>query len=220
MSKNSAELHAQTYDYLLSMAGQETPEMVGLREATSTQKLAMMQISPDQGRFMALMVGLLQARNIVEVGTFTGYSALCMALALPDDGRLIACDISDEWTQIGQPYWKSAGVDHKIDLRLAPAIETLSALLQDGYAETFDMAFIDADKGGYDDYYELCLRLLRENGLILIDNVLWGGSVADPDNQEEDTVAIRTLNSKVVSDNRVDAAMISVGDGLFLVRKK
>ncbi len=220
MSKNSAELHAQTYDYLLSMAGRETPEMVGLRKATSTQKWAMMQISPDQGRFMALMVKLLQARNIVEVGTFTGYSALCMALALPDDGRVVACDISDEWTRIGQPYWQSAGVDHKIDLRLAPAIETLSALLQDGCAETFDMAFIDADKGGYDDYYELCLKLLRKNGLILIDNVLWGGSVVDADNQEEDTVAIRNLNSKIVRDDRVDATMISVGDGLFLVRKK
>ena len=179
-----------------------------------------MQISPDLGRFIALMVRLLQARNIVEVGTFTGYSALCMALALPDDGRLLACDVSDEWTRIGRPYWKSAGVDHKIDLRLAPAMETLSALLEDGCAETFDLAFIDADKGGYDDYYELCLKLLRKNGLILIDNVLWGGSVIDPDNQEADTVAIRNLNSKIVGDNRVDATMISVGDGLFLVRKK
>jgi caffeoyl-CoA O-methyltransferase len=179
-----------------------------------------MQISPDQGQFMALLVKLLDARIIVEVGTYTGYSALAMAGALPGDGRLIACDISREWTNIGLPFWEQAGVRDKIDLRIAPALDTLDQLLEQGLAGKVDLVFIDADKTSYVNYYDRAYRLLRPNGLILIDNVFWSGAVADPDITDEDTIAIRRLNDLVSRDDRVDISMISVGDGLFLARKK
>ena len=179
-----------------------------------------MQISPDQGQFMGLLVELIGAKRIVEVGTFTGYSSIAMALALPADGRLIACDVSDEFTRIAQRYWQEAGVADKIELRLGPAVATLDGILAAGEAGCFDMAFIDADKENYDAYYERCLQLLRPGGLILIDNVLWGGRPADVNEQDESTVAIRALNTKIHADERVTASLLSIGDGLTLARKR
>ena len=179
-----------------------------------------MQISPAQGAFMAFLVRLLGVKRALEVGTFTGYSALVVAEAMPKDGRLIACDVSEEWTAIGRPFWERAGVAEKIDLRLAPATETLDGLLAAGDAGAFDFAFIDADKANYDAYYERCLRLLRTGGVIGIDNVLWGGSVANEAANDADTLAIRALNAKVRDDTRVDLSMLPIGDGLTLVVKR
>jgi caffeoyl-CoA O-methyltransferase len=179
-----------------------------------------MQIGPEQGQFMALLVELIGARSALEVGTFTGYSALAVARALPDDGRLIACDVSAEWTSIGRPYWEEAGVAHKIDLRLAPAIETLDALLGEGRAETFDFVFIDADKTGYDAYYERALSLIHPGGLITLDNTLWEAKVVDPEITDTDTEAIRAINKKLAADERVTLSMVPIGDGLTLARKR
>jgi predicted O-methyltransferase YrrM len=179
-----------------------------------------MQISPDQGALFSLLVRLIGARHTLEVGTFTGYSALAVASALPEDGRLIACDVSEEWTRIARRYWQEAGVASRIDLRLAPASETLAGLLRDGQAESFDFAFIDADKIAYDAYYELCLQLVRVGGLIAVDNTLWAGRVADPAENDADTTAIRALNRKVIADDRVDACLLTVGDGVLLARKR
>ncbi len=181
---------------------------------------ANMQVGPEQGQFMALLVELIGARNALEVGTFTGYSALAVALALPEDGRLVACDVSEEWTAIGRRYWEEAGVAHKIDLRLAPALETLDALLAEGRAGTFDFAFIDADKEGYDAYYERALELTRAGGLVVLDNTLWRGDVADPTISDVDTDAIRAINTKLAGDERVTLSLLPVGDGLTLARKR
>jgi predicted O-methyltransferase YrrM len=191
-----------------------------LREETATLDRARMQIGPEQGQFMALLVELIGARSALEVGTFTGYSALAVARALPDDGRLIACDVSAEWTSIGRPYWEEAGVAHKIDLRLAPAIETLDALLGEGRAETFDFVFIDADKTGYDAYYERALSLIHPGGLITLDNTLWEAKVVDPEITDTDTEAIRAINKKLAADERVTLSMVPIGDGLTLARKR
>ena len=191
-----------------------------LREETASMEEANMQIGPEQGQFMTLLVELMGARNALEVGTFTGYSALAVALALPDDGLLVACDVSEEWTAIGRRYWEEAGVAHKIDLRLAPALETLDGLLAEGRAGTFDFAFIDADKEGYDAYYERAVKLMRTGGLILLDNTLWEGKVADPVVTDGDTEAIRILNRKLVGDERVTVSLLPVGDGLTLARKR
>ena len=179
-----------------------------------------MQVSPEQGAFMQLLVKLLGARWTLEVGTFTGYSALVVAEALPDDGRVIACDVSEEWTSVGRPFWERAGVADKIDLRLKPAVDTLEELIASGDAGSFDFAFIDADKVNYDAYYERCLTLLRRGGVIGIDNVLWGGRVADERVRDDDTRAIRALNAKVNTDDRVDATMLPIGDGLTLAVKR
>jgi caffeoyl-CoA O-methyltransferase len=179
-----------------------------------------MQISPEQGQFMALLVELTGVRRALEVGTFTGYSSLSVALAMPPEGRMIACDVSEEYTGIARRYWARAGVADKIDLRLAPALKTLDGLLADGRAGGFDLAFIDADKPSYLGYYERCLQLLRPGGLLLIDNVLWGGEVADPAVKDEDTVAIRALNDRVAGDDRVTLSMLPLGDGLTLARKR
>jgi caffeoyl-CoA O-methyltransferase len=176
-----------------------------------------MQIAPEQGAFMTLLTRAIGARRAVEVGTFTGYSALCIARGLPDDGQLICCDVSDEWTRVGRPFWERAGVAHKIDLRIAPAIETLEALPT---APEIDLAFIDADKGGYRSYFEALLPRMRSGGLLLVDNVLWGGSVIDQSNQGDDTNAIRAFNDQVASDERVDAVMLAISDGLTLLRKR
>ena len=181
---------------------------------------ANMQVGPEQGQFMALLVELMGARNALEVGTFTGYSALAVALALPEDGRLVACDVSEEWTAIGRRYWEEAGVAHKIDLRLAPAVETLDALLAEGRAGTFDFVFIDADKEGYDAYYERALELTRAGGLVVLDNTLWRGDVADPTISDVDTDAIRAINAKLAVDERVTLSLLPVGDGLTLARKR
>jgi predicted O-methyltransferase YrrM len=221
MASTTLNLDRQIYDYFRTVAYDEPPILAELREATA--KLAgdaVMQIAPEQGAFMALMVRLLGARRIVECGTFTGYSALAMALALPADGRIIACDVSAEWTAIGKRFWAKAGVADRIDLRLAPAAKTLAKLLEEGGAGSVDMMFIDADKPGYDTYYEHGLKLLRSGGLMLIDNVLWGGDVARPEKNDADTAALRALNAKVRADRRVDFAMLPLGDGVTMVRRR
>ena len=179
-----------------------------------------MQIAPEQGQFMAFLVKLIGVRNAIEVGVYTGYSSLSVALALPQDGKLIACDVNKEWTDIAKSYWQQAGVDYKVELRLAPALETLHQLLRDKQQGKFDFAFIDADKVNYEKYYEACLKLLRPGGLILIDNTLWGGDVANIRIQDADTVAIRNLNLKLKQDSRVDMCLLPVADGLTLLRKK
>jgi len=178
-----------------------------------------MQITPEQGQFMQLLLRTLGARRTIEIGVFTGYSALCTALALPADGQVIACDVSEEWTAIGRRYWLEAGVADKIDLRLSPAVETLDALLADGQAGQFDFAFIDADKDNYDAYYERCLQLVRPGGIIAVDNVLWHGDVIDPSKQDPDTVAIRALNRKLHLDPRIELSMLPMGDGLTVARR-
>jgi len=191
-----------------------------LREETASHPRAGMQIPPDQGQLMALLVRALGARKILEVGVFTGYSSLAMALALPSDGRIVACDVSEEFTNVARRYWKEAGVESKITLHLAPATETLDVLLAEGQAETFDMAFIDADKVNYIEYFERAMRLLKTNGLILIDNVLWSGKILDPTATDEDTEALRQLNARLQADSRIDLALIPIGDGVTVARKR
>jgi predicted O-methyltransferase YrrM len=208
------------YEYLSSVSVREPAILARLREETSTQPRATMQITPDQGQFMALLVQMLGARRTLEIGVFTGYSSLAVALALPADGQIMACDVSDEYTSIARRYWKEAGVDHKIDLHLRPALETLQELLSAGHRGTFDFAFIDADKTNYDGYYEGALELLRPGGLIMIDNVLWSGAVADPSQNDPDTVALRALNKKLHTDSRVALSMLSLGDGVTLALKR
>ena len=218
MPHRSLNVDDELYQYVMDQSIREHPAQVGLRAATASHRYAGMQISPDQGQFMALLIKLLGARRAIEVGVFTGYSALTVALALPEDGRLLACDISDEYTRVGKPFWNEAGVAHKIDLRLAPALETLDAQLAAGGAGQYDFAFIDADKTGYDAYYERCLQLLRTGGLIAIDNTLWSGSVARPA-KDADTAALQQLNTKLRDDQRVDLSLLPIGDGLTLARK-
>lgn len=191
-----------------------------LRAETAQLSQARMQIGPDQAALLAQLVRSIGARRCIEIGTFTGMSALAVATALPDDGRLVCCDINAEWTAIARRYWQEAGVAGRIDLRLAPAADTLRELLDGGAAGSFDFAFIDADKSGYGDYYEACLQLLRDGGLIALDNMLWSGRVADPDLHDADTDAIRDLNARIYADSRVDAALLTVGDGVMLARKR
>jgi predicted O-methyltransferase YrrM len=207
------------HGYLVAHSVREHPAQLALREATRTLPQAGMQIGPEQAQFMALLVRLMGARRAIEVGVFTGYSALSVALALPDDGYLLACDVSDAYTRVGRPFWQQAGVAHKIDLRLAPAVETLDAQLAKGEAGGFDFAFIDADKSSYDAYFERCLALLRPGGLVAIDNVLWGGAVARPAD-DDDTRALQALNAKLHGDARIDVAMVPIGDGVTLARKR
>jgi predicted O-methyltransferase YrrM len=213
-------LDERLYRYLLEHSLREPPLLRRLREETAKQPHAMMQIGPDQGQFMALLVKLMGARRCLEVGVFTGYSTLSVALALPAKGRIVACDLSEEWTAIAQRYWREAGVDGKIDLRLGRALVTLDRLIAHGDSGSFDFAFIDADKGNYLGYYERCLTLLRPGGLIAVDNTLWSGDVADPANQEADTVSLRAFNDFVHADARVDLALLPVGDGLTLALKR
>ena len=210
----------RTYKYLLSVGVREPDVAQRLREETQHLANAQMQIGPDQGQFMQLLVKLLRARKTIEVGVFTGYSALWVALGLPDDGRIIACDISEEYTAMGKRYWREAGVEQRIDLRLGPALKTLDELLSAGQGGTFDFAFIDADKGNYENYYERALKLLRTGGLIAFDNTIWSGRVADPGEQDSDTVAIRRLNEKLFHDERITLSMLTVGDGLTLAMKR
>lgn len=220
MSSKTLNLDESIYAYLLNNIHPETPALRELRESTR-DRLPMhgMQISPEQGAFMALLCRVMNVRYALEVGTFTGYSALAVAQVLPEDGKLVACDVSEEWTNIGRYFWAQAGVENKIDLRLAPATETLNKLLVEDGGGTFDFAFIDADKSNYDEYYELCFQLIRVGGLIAIDNVLWGGRTADSTITDSSTVALRSLNSKVRQDDRVFATMLPIGDGLTLVQK-
>ena len=220
MSSRSIQLTDTVYEYLLRHSLRENEHCAALREETSLLAVAGMQISPEQGQLMSLLVEIVGVQKAIEVGVFTGYSALCVALALPEEGQLIACDVNQAWTSIGRKYWAKAGVLDKIDLRLAPALTTLQSLLEEGGAEEYDFAFIDADKENYLAYYELCLQLLRPGGLLLIDNVLWGGSVADDTNQDLDTQSIRQLNQMVHNDDRVYLSMLPIGDGLTIVRKR
>ena len=219
MSNRTINLDDKLYEYLLKNSVKETAELAQLREVTMKHEMARMQIAPEQGQFMALMVELLGASHIIEVGTFTGYSALSMALALPDDGKIICCDISKEWTDIGVPYWEKAGVANKIDLRIGQAMRTLKDLIKNGAAGHFDMAFVDADKTNYANYFELSLALLRPGGLLMFDNTLWDGDVADDSVQDEDTVAIRQLNQQLLEDDRISMSLVPIGDGLTLCRK-
>ena len=212
-------LPADVEQYVSTEITRESPLQRRLREETAALPMGLMQISADQGALFALLVRTLGARRAIEVGTFTGYSALAVAGALPADGKLVCCDISDEWTRVGRRYWDEAGVSARIDLRLGPALATLDALLQDGGANAYDFAFIDADKPNYDAYYEACLKLVRAGGLIALDNMLWGGKVAEPDVHDKDTDALRALNAKVRDDKRVDACLLTVGDGIMLARK-
>ena len=221
MSSHTIQLTDALHDYLLREGLRESAAAAALRaETRAATRWHVMQISPEQGAFMAQIVRLIGARRAIEVGTFTGYSALVVAEALPADGSVVACDTSAEWTAIGRPFWERAGVADKIDLRLRPALDTLDALLAAGEAGRFDFAFIDADKPNYDAYYERCLRLLRPGGVVGIDNVLWGGRVADAAVDDEDTRAIRAVNAKVRGDARVDASMLPIGDGFTLAIKK
>ncbi len=222
MSRRTLTLNDTLYQYVLDASLREHVELATLREATRTHKRASMQIAPEQGQFMALLVKLIGARRTIEVGVFTGYSALAVALALPDDGRILACDVSDEYTSIARPYWQRAGVAHKIELVLGPALDTLDARLAAGAAGLFDFAFIDADKANYDGYYERCLQLLRAGGLIALDNTLWSGRVAekiDPAT-DVDTAALQALNLKLRDDARIDLSLLPLGDGLTLGRKR
>jgi caffeoyl-CoA O-methyltransferase len=206
--------------YVSEVGSRPSPAQLGLREATRGRRGAGMQIGADQGQFMAFLVVALGVRRALEIGVFTGYSALSVAQALPADGQLVACDVSEEYTSVGKPFWEQAGVAGKIDLRIGPALDTLDALLAAGEADSFDFAFIDADKSSYDAYVERCLRLVRRGGVILIDNVLWGGSVLNAADQSEDTVALRALNRKLKDDARVDLCLLSIGDGVTMLRRR
>ena len=206
-------------DYLRTVVARESPLLQRLRAETAKLPLGGMQIGADQGVFLGFLVRLIGARNAIEIGTFTGYSAISVASSLGPGGRLVCCDVSEEWTAVARRYWAEAGLSDRIELHLRPARETLAELERKHGPGSFDFAFIDADKTGYDAYYEACLGLLRPGGLIAIDNVLWSGSVADPGNQETDTVALRALNVKIRDDRRVDECLVSLGDGVMLARK-
>lgn len=220
MSGKTLPLNERLYDYLLSVSLREPEVLQRLREETARDRMARMQVAPEQGQFMALLVRLLAARRCLEIGVYTGYSALCVALALPPGGELVACDVSEKWTSVARRYWQAAGVADRIRLELAPAQRTLDGLLEAGAAGSFDFAFIDADKTGYAGYYERVLRLLRGGGLLLVDNTLWSGEVANPENRDADTVAIREFNAMVHRDERVLVSLLPVADGLTLVLKR
>lgn len=228
MQKSDIQFSNNMYEYMLSVSLRERPILKELREETAKDPNAIMQIPPEQGQFMALLVKMLGARKTLEIGTYTGYSALSVALALPDDGKVVALDSHERWTNIAKRFWKRARVEQKIELRLAPAIDSLDELLNEGQAESFDFVFIDADKVNYDAYYEKSLQLIRTGGLIALDNVFLFGSVADPDSVDEkmqerisptNISAIQELNKKILDDQRVDISMLPVADGLTLVRK-
>ena len=219
MQKKDLGLDQQLYEYLLSVSVKEAEVLQKLREETASHPGAIMQIAPEQGQFMALLVQLLGAKKTLEIGVFTGYSSLVTALALPAEGKIIACDIDEESTAIARRYWQQAGVADKIDLRIAPALETLDQLIEEGQTNTFDFAFIDADKRNYENYYEKALQLIRPRGLIAVDNVLWFGKVADPQDEDKRTVAIRAFNQKLARDERVKISLVPIADGLTLALK-
>lgn len=218
MAKDSINLSPALYHYLINHSVRDTPVLKQLREVTNQMNGAVMQISPDQGQFMGLLVKLLGAKSILEVGTFTGYSALVMAQSLPETGRLITCDINIQATNIAKDFWQQAGVADKIELKLDRALNSVKGLLETGGENQFDLMFLDADKDNYDAYYELGLKLVRPGGLILIDNVLWDGKVLDESVQDKQTQSIRALNAKLVKDPRIDLSMVPIGDGLSLCR--
>lgn len=220
MSRGSIGLDDRLNAYVVKNHAPEHPVLAELRALTGRMANGGMQVAPEQGAFLAFLAHLIGAKDALEVGTFTGYSALAVALALPKDGRLVACDVSEEWTSIGKRHWEKAGVANKIDLRIGPGIETLKALQREGRAGQFDMAFIDAHKPEYDDYYELTLPLLRTGGIVALDNMLWSGKVADPKVKDRDTQAIRALNKKIAGDARVEAVLLPIGDGVMMARKR
>ena len=215
MKRGAVDLPAKLFQYVIAHGTRETPVQRRLRQVTHRIPMGGMQIGPDQAALMQMLVRLLGAKRCIEIGTFTGYSALAVALALPPNGRIVCCDVSEEWTSIGKRFWKQAGVLRKIDLRLAPALRTLQTL-----RGKFDFAFIDADKTNYQAYFEACLKLLRRGGLIAIDNTLWYGRVLDARNKDEDTRAIRAFNRGLAKDRRVDISLVPIGDGVTLARKR
>ncbi len=219
MSTRTLALDDDLYRYLVDVSVRETPVQRRLREETARLEDARMQISPEQGQLMALLVALMGARNTIEVGVFTGYSALCVAGALPDDGRIVACDVSEAWTSIARRYWKEAEVEKNIDLRLGPAAETLASLIEKGEKGRFDFEFIDADKENYGRYFEQCLELVRPGGLIAVDNTLWSGNVIDSTDQSNDTKSIRAFNDAVKNDSRIRLSLVPIGDGMTLAMK-
>ncbi|MCP1444210.1 putative O-methyltransferase YrrM [Pseudomonas sp. GGS8] len=219
MTARTLNLDDALYQYLLDVSLRETPLLKRLRDETQALPLARWQVAPEQGQFLALLVKLIGARRLLEVGTFTGYSALCMAAALPDDGSLICCDLPGDYNATARRYWQEAGLAGRIDLRLAPALETLAQLEQQGQGEYFDLMFIDADKANYPAYLEHALRLLRVGGLAVFDNTLWSGRVLEANPESEDTRAIQVLNRALKDDSRVDLSLLPLGDGLTLCRK-
>lgn len=220
MSNKTLPLDDRLYQYLISVSVRESECQTRLREETAKDPMKNMQISPEQGQFMALLVALISAQRIIEIGTFTGYSALSMAMAMPKKGYILCCDINQEWTDIARRYWQAAGVADRIELRLAPALQTLESLLEEGHKNSFDLAFIDADKENYTAYYETCLQLIRKGGLILVDNTLWSGAVADPENQTVETQAIRKFNADLSKDERVRLSLVPIADGLTIALKR
>jgi caffeoyl-CoA O-methyltransferase len=220
MSNKSAFLSDKLYEYLVDHSVREPDVLEQLREETSRLEAAAMQIAPEQGQFMQLLVRMLQARRTLEIGVFTGYSALSVALVLPSDGSVVACDVNEEWTRIARRFWRRAGVEDTIDLRLAPALETLDELLASGEEGSFDFAFIDADKREYDGYYERCLQLVRSGGLIMLDNMFKGGRVADPRETAASVQAIRDMNEKLHEDDRIHLSLVPIADGVTLALKK
>lgn len=219
MSSESLNLSPSLRDYMHSVSLREPDVLRQLRTETAGNPHATMQISPEQGQFMAMLIRIMGVKRILEIGVFTGYSSTAMALALPPDGRLDACDVDEGFTAIARRYWEQAGVTHKIRLHLAPALETLVEFTSNGSRETYDLAFIDADKANYIHYYNYCIALLKPGGIVLVDNVLWGGDVANPSISDPDTEGIRKLNRRVHTDKRVEMCMLPVGDGLSIVRK-
>jgi predicted O-methyltransferase YrrM len=219
MSNQTLGLSPQLYNYFQSISLREPEVLTQLRQETAHQPLSNMQIAPEQGQFMAFLIKLIGAKKTLELGVFTGYSSLVVALALPENGEVIACDVDEEYTQIARTYWEKAGVSHKIKLHLAPAVLTLENLLAKGEENSFDFAFIDADKSNYDTYYEQALKLVRVGGVIAIDNVLWDGKVADSQVQDNRTQAIRRLNEKLHQDTRILLSVVPIADGLTLAMK-
>ena len=220
MSNRTLSIDDRLYDYLCDVSINESELLRQLREETAQLEFAVMQISPEQGQFMSLLIKLMGAKRAIEIGTFTGYSSISVASAMPEDGKLICCDISPQWTSIAEKYWALAGLENKIDLYTQPADQTLQMLLDDGAEESFDFIFIDADKQNYIKYYEMALRLLRKGGIIAVDNTLWSGAVADPENTEPGTRAIRRFNELIKQDDRVSKSLVTIGDGLTLILKE
>ncbi len=220
MSNRTLSIDDRIYDYLCDVSINEPELLRQLREETAQIEYSVMQISPEQGQFMSLLIKLMGAKRALEIGTFTGYSSICVASAMPEEGRLTCCDISPQWTDMAEKYWALAGLENKIDLHIQPAEQTLQMLLDDGAEKTFDFIFIDADKQNYIKYYEVALRLLRKGGIIAIDNTLWSGAVADPENIEPGTRAIRRFNDMLKDDARVSQSLLTIGDGLTLILKE
>ena len=220
MSNRTIAITESIYQYLCDHSLREDKVLVDLRNYTFSMEERVMQIAPKQGQFMQILVKLIGAKNTIEVGVFTGYSSLAIALALPEDGRIVACDVNPQYTSVAEKFWVSGGVREKIDLRIGPAKDTLSELINDGLTGTFDFAFIDADKVNYNHYFERCLELIRPGGLITIDNVLWGGTVSNDSINDVDTNSIRALNDKLHQDERIELSLVPIGDGLTLAMKR